>query len=415
MFNKLRALLGRKEEKPESLVLPSADLPGWLDRKEEEYQAELATRMEAPQTEIALALQSIRDLIATIDHDPENDELHPKVKSVIKTARPQAIRSLTLILEKEPAGPPREYYATAAEILKGCITVAKGPGKYLAAAYNEEMAQYRRIIKEIGRAVNDMTKAIGEDDARQARLREIRDMHGKVLEMVRVHETALRTIKSANEEIDHLDYKKEELQAAIEAVDTGDVAERIEAAVAEREAAIRHLAQIRAPAGSVLGRAEKLLRRHKAPVGDIQELQKICKEDHPRREALDLIPPVLSSIRSLIQSGELQLKNREEQQLFSGDHFAESMKKVYEEYLAAEEKLATVRQEAARHPGVQEEIRLSGELTVAIEKQEALKKDTAKAEEERRRIEEEYPRSCEILIDRLQKIDPAVNPELPHL
>ncbi|MBR1369605.1 hypothetical protein RJ53_08960 [Methanocalculus chunghsingensis] len=415
MFSKLRSLLGRKEEKPETLVLGSSDLPGWLDRKEEEYQAELASRLEAPQSEIAIALKKIRELIVAIDHDPESDELHPKVKSVLKTARPQAIRSLTLILEKEPAGPPREYYGTAAEILKGCITVAKGPGKYLAAAYNEEMAEFRRTIKEIGRAVNDMTEAISEDDARQARIRDIRAMHNMALEMIRTHEQALQTIRSAEEEVDHLDRTKTELLAAIEAVDTGDATERIDAAVAEREAAIRHLAQIRSPAGSVLGRAEKLLKRHKAPVGDIQELQRICREDHPRPEALELIPPVISSIRSLIQSGELQLKNREEQQLFSGVHFAESMKKVYEEYRAAEEKLATVRQEVASHPGIQEEIRLNRERTVAIGKQDTLKKDSAKAEEERLRIEEEYPRTCATLIDRLHQIDPTVDPDLPHL
>jgi len=415
MFSKLRALLGRKEEKPETLVLSLPKLSAWLDQKEEEYRAELVRTFEAPKVEIAAALSTIRDLIVAIDHDPENEELHPKVKSVIKTARPQAIRSLRHILEKEPAGSPREYYATAAEILKGCITIAKGPGKYLAAAYNEEMAQFRRTIKEIGRSVNDMTKAISVDDARQARIREVRDMHSMALEMIRTHEKALQTITSAKEEIDHLDHTKKELLAAIEAIDTGDTTDRIKAAVTEREAAIRHLAQIRAPAGSVLGRAEKLLKRHKAPVGDIQELQRICKEDHPRPEALELIPPVMSSIRSLIDSGELQLKNREEQQLFSGDHFAESMKKAYEEYKAAEERLTAVRQEAASHPGIQEEIRLNGELTVAMEKQDALRKDMSKAEEERSKLEVEYPRTCETLIDRLHQVDPMVDLDLPHL
>ncbi|HIJ06458.1 MAG: Uncharacterized protein XE11_1571 [Methanomicrobiales archaeon 53_19] len=407
MFSRLRALLGRPDTPPEAEVIPFSSLPSWLDEQENEITSRIAGKFTAPITEFDLAINSLEELIHAFEEEPSSlDEeimLHPKVKSVLKTARPQTVRSLTQALEKKPSGDPEEYYAAATDILKGVIAAAKGPGKYLHLVYKEEMPQMRRIIKEMGRAVNDMTAALSTVTQERERIGEIRSRYQRLEEIERLLEEAEDRSQSGQEREASLIKDIKRAEAKLAAISTVLVREKLSSAERELEAALQSYAQVRAPAAGVIRRAEKLLKHHKSPTDALKPLQDLSERQVPDREISPDLEPALQTIRSLVTSGELQLKNRDEQQLFGDGTLPEQVKAASAEYWRLEEQLRQIREEVESNPAVQEENRLVQELDQMKKELSGIGTAAKSAEEEKGRLLEEQARLRDELQERLGK------------
>ncbi len=405
MFSRLRALLGRPDTPPEAEVIPFSSLLSWLDEQENEITSRIAGKFTAPINEFDLAITSLEELIHAFEEEPENLEdeimLHPKVKSVLKTARPQTVRSLRQALEKKPSGDPKEYYTAATDILKGVIAAAKGPGKYLHLVYKEEMPQMRRIIKEMGRAVNDMTAALSAGTQERERIGEIRSRYQRLEEIGRLVGEAVDRSQSGQEREASLIKDIERAEEELSAISTVLVKEKLSSAERDLEVAIQSYAQVRAPAAGVIRRAEKLLKHHKSPTGALRPLQDLSERQVPDKEISPDLEPALQTIRSLVTSGELQLKNREEQQLFGEGNLEEQVKAASAGYWRLEEQLRQIREEVESDPAVREEKRLVQELDQMKKELSGIGSAAATAEEERGRLLEEQGRLRDELQERL--------------
>jgi hypothetical protein len=377
MFSKLRAIFGHKEEPPLPETIPFDDLPAWLDQQEEEIRSGVVAAFTAPKAEIELALDQLAQLILEFEKEPTygDDEMmaHPKVQSVLKTARPQSVRSLRQAIEKRPTGDPEAYYATAGEILKGVIAAAKGPGKYLHIAYKEEAPRLRHLIKDIGRAVNTMTKTLGEAEKERAKLDKIRSLHQKLDTTDTSIQTACAKEKTALEVAATLSTKIQKAEAERAALSTAPLHEEIRKAEAAVNATLQQYGQVRAPAAAVLRRAEKLLKRHKAPTDALKSFLNFCDNPIPQPDFAADAAPVIASIQALIASGELQLKNREEQQLFGEGTLTATVQAAIASYRHSEDQLRQVKEAAGSDPAIKAEERLTREL-------QNMKSDQARAE-----------------------------------
>jgi len=404
MFSRLRTLLGRPDEPSEAEMIPFSDLPIWLDEQENEIRSRIEEKFTAPITEFEIALTSLEELIHAFEEEPtgldEEIMLHPKVKSVLKTARPQTVRSLRQAMEKNPSGDPEEYYAAATDILKGVIAAAKGPGKYLHLVYKEEMPQMRRIIKEMGRAVNDMTAALAAGTKERERIQEIRSRHQRLEEIERLVGEAEDRSQSGQEREVSLIKDIERAEGELAGISTVAVKEKLSSAERDLEAALQSYAQVRAPAAGVIRRAEKLLKHHKSPTDTLKPLLDLCERQVPDKECAIDFEPALGTIRSLILSGELQLKSREEQQLFGEETLPTMMKKVSAEYWRLEDQLRQIREEVESDPAVLEENRLIMELDQMKKELSGIGKAAISAEEEIDRLLEEQSR----LRDEMQEL-----------
>jgi predicted nucleic acid-binding Zn-ribbon protein len=385
-------------------MIPFSDLPIWLDEQENEIRSRIAEKFTAPITEFDIALTSLEELIHAFEEEPTGLEdeimLHPKVQSVLKTARPQTVRSLRQAMEKKPTGDPVEYYAAATDILKGVIAAAKGPGKYLHLVYKEEMPQMRRIIKEMGRAVNDMTAALSAGTKERERIQEIRSRYQRLEEIERLVGEAEDRSQSGKERETSLIKDIERAEEELAGISTVAVKEKLSSAERDLEAALQSYAQVRAPAAGVIRRAEKLLKHHKSPTDTLKPLQDLCERQVPDKELSFDLEPALQTIRSLVTSGELQLKSREEQQLFGEETLPTMMKKVSAEYWRLEDQLRQIRQEVESDPGVLEEKRLLRELDQMKKELTGIGTAAASAEEEIDRLLEEQSR----LRDEMQEL-----------
>ena len=404
MFSRLRALLGRPDEPPEAEVIPFSSLPSWLDEQEGEIRSRIAEKFTAPIAEFEIALTSLEELIHAFEEEPatldEEIMLHPKVKSVLKTARPQTVRSLRQALEKRPSGDPEEYYAASTDILKGVIAAAKGPGKYLHLVYKEEMPRMRRIIKEMGRAVNDMTAALAAGTQEKERIGEIRSRYERLEEIDRLVVEAEDRLRSGKERETTLETDIGVAEEKLAAINTALLREKLSSAERDLEAALQSYAQVRAPAAGVIRRAEKLLKHHKSPTDALKPLQDLSERQVPDKEISPDLESALGTIRSLVTSGELQLKNREEQPLFGEGTLPEQVKTASAEYWRLEEQLRQIRDEVESNPAVREEKRLVQELDQMKKELSGIGTAASSAEEERGRLLEEQAR----LRDELQEL-----------
>ncbi|MCQ1539062.1 hypothetical protein FTO68_08730 [Methanocalculus taiwanensis] len=404
MFSKLRAFLGRPDEPPEAEVIRFLSLPSWLDERENEVVSRIAEKFKAPMAEFEIALATLEDLIPVFEEEPAGLEdeimLHPKVKSVLKTARPQTVRSLRQAIEKKPSGDPEAYYGVSTDILKGVIAAAKGPGKYLHLVYKEEMPQMRRIIKEMGRAVNDMTAALAAGTKEKDQIKEIRSRYQRLEEIGRLVGEAEDRSQSGQEREASIIKDIESAEEELAGISTVAVKEKVSSAKRDLEVALQSYAQVRAPAAGVIRRAEKLLKHHKSPIDTLKPLLDLLERQVPYKECAIDFEPALGTIRSLITSGELQLKNREEQQLFGDGNLPVMMKMVSDEYWRLEAELCRVQEEADSDPVVIEEKRLLMELDRMKKEATGAGSAASSAEEERGRLLEEQARLC----DELQEI-----------
>ena len=315
-----------KEEKP--ITIPVAEVPALLDALDAEITTSLATRTESHRNAVTAARAKLRDLVQDLRSKERDEAYHPKLEKIAKNTLPLFEKSMLSSLGKDLPREPEEFYTAASECLKGCVKGLAGPGRYLRGVFPEEMKEIRVSIDQIGREVNAMTPHIAEARKKRDQIAGLRKTEASLSGAVADHERMVADLARVRDEITREEQVIEDLsQALARAGDATASAEitGLETTISdlreEVSAADRALRSDLAVISHLLRKGEKVLQRGEGasaareiePVVDI-----LAGSGLPAEE--QLVPGLaraLPLIRSMIGSGEIVLKNKEERELFS--------------------------------------------------------------------------------------------------
>ena len=328
---------------------------------------------------------------------------HPKLETIAKNTLPLFERAMLSSLTKDLPDEPEEFYHAATESLKGCIKGLSGQGRYLRGVFPEEMKAIREMVDQIGREMNAMTPSIAEAKKNKALLSAVRADLSGLDSAEKEKKRGDGEITQLEEEIDRKEREYTEIRERIktmkEAVDTGGLQgmrEEVEALhmdfVGEERALLADLAVI----SHVIRKGEKVLGRTMGPASakDLEVLvDTLAGSGIPAEDQImSGLSRSLPLIWSMIESGDLTLKNKEEKELFSKGSD-----------LVARVRAGYARREAAHHrflvkERAYQEIPLLKELSAALKEEErragqleVLKSRLSGITEKNKTLEHEIP------------------------
>jgi len=326
MLKFLKSLLGSAPEKKISLTFE--EIPSWLDEQEKAAGESIREEVQGPMHNIRNATANLQMLVNNLKDADQDPEAHPKIKSIAKNSLPLFLKAMNTSLSKELPDEPEEFYTTAVECVKGALNAVRGQGRYLSAAFPEEMKATRTGIDAIGREMNVMTRSLSLFKAQTSRILAARTAYAalcdarKDLELSFGKEERIKT--RMNEVSARLDAVATEtarlsVDPSLPALDT----ERVRCAelVRQRDDLLRRYASLTMTASHVFRKAEKIAARK-----NLSKEVHACKDameilsDHEVAEAktvasaLDAVCPL---VQKMIDEGDILLKNKEERAVFS--------------------------------------------------------------------------------------------------
>lgn len=340
MFRKIKDLFGPGKE-PEAVPYPVDDLPEVLDSIEAEVTRTLSEKTLKQRNTIRDLRYALKDLVQDLASKEREEAYHPKLESIAKNTLPLFERAMLSSLGKDLPEEPEEFYHAASESLKGCIKGLSGQGRYLRGVFPDEMKEIREVVDQIGREMNAMNPSIAE--ARDKR---------KLLSSVRVDLSrfisAEAELKRGNDEIikvkgeifreererDQIHGKIRKLKDEVDAGNLQDMREEVTDLHREYLREERALQADLAALSHVLRKGEKVLGRTMGSASDrnLEALvDTLSGSGIPAED--QIIPGLVQSlplIQSMITSGDLTLKNKEEKELFTKEtDLVERLKEGY--------------------------------------------------------------------------------------
>lgn len=329
MLRRIKDLFSPQKE--ETVATSSIDeLPGLLDSLESDLASTLQETTHAQRTSIRKLRSEISTMVQHLASKEREEAYHPKLETIAKNTLPQFERSMLSSLAKDLPDDPEDFYQAATESLKGCVKGLAGPGRYLRGVFPEEMKEIRETVDLIGREMNTMTPAIASARSRRTLISGIRSdltrFHAAVDEQAgsRAEMAGVRqALGIAGQEQALVSDTIRELQEGVEqGILKGQKEDisRFEQAYHDEERALHAdlavLLHVYRKGEKVLGRAHGT-----AAVKDLDAMIKVLSGGRiPEQEqVLPDLARTLPTLMSMIQSGEIPLKNKEEKELFSGD------------------------------------------------------------------------------------------------
>ena len=304
------------------------EFPSLLDSREKDVSRILSEKTQKQRNTIRDLRSALKELVQDLASKEREEAFHPKLETIAKNTLPLFERAMFSSLSKDLPEDPEMFYHAATESLKGCVKGLSGQGRYLQGVFPEEMKEIREMVDQIGREMNAMTPAIAEARNQRALLSTVRadltHLNAAEKEKKRgTDEVDLLKEEIAREKGDY-DRLRNRIDTINEAVKTGslrdlkeELAELNNEFLDEERALQSDLSVI----AHVFRKAEKvLIRTMGAAAGKDLELfvDTLAGTGIP---AEDQILPGLSRllpiISSMIESGDLILKNKEEKELFS--------------------------------------------------------------------------------------------------
>ena len=402
MFRFLRERFSKeKEELPAAVSL--AEVPGLLEAREAEIAVDLAARTAGSREAITAARAELRDLVQDLRSKEREEAYHPKLEKVARNTLPLFEKSMLSSLAKDLPRDPEEFYTAASECLKGCVKGLAGPGRYLKGVFPDEMKEIRLTVDRIGREVNAMTASIAEARKKRDQIAGLRTTAASLSAAIAGHETAARDLSRIRDEIgseeEAIGDLGKTLEAAKAAASSADIA-GLAAAVSDRReeatAADRALRADLAVISHLLRKGEKVLQRGEGasaarqiePVVDALAGPGLPAED----QLLSGLARALPLIRSMIGSGDIVLKNKEERELFSEKtDLPARIRGLYAQHRDAETRLRAAERAYAAHPVIEKARRAEKEKEQREVRLAALREKTAAIGEREQALKAEIP------------------------
>lgn len=329
MFKFLKDMLKPgKEDAP--LTLGIDDVLPFLETSFQEVTESLYEKTNAPRQAVEIERQELHRLLDEISSKEREEAYHPKLEKVAKNTLPLFQKAMYSAVSKELPPDPEEFYTAVGECLKGCVKGISGPGRYLQGVFPEEMKKIKETVDRIGREVNSMTPAIAE-------ARKRRDAISRARHDLSRYSAASSEQKRARADIDRHGQEiivvTKELQGVHEmaaSFETGPDAQEAATLRSIREtnrAAVEHEERIvradLAVISHVLRKSEKLVSRSQGAAAakgleeavDILAVSGIPDKD----QLLPVLKKTLPVVSSMVKTGEITLKNKEEREIFSPD------------------------------------------------------------------------------------------------
>ncbi|HOT03313.1 MAG TPA: hypothetical protein PK069_03955 [Methanolinea sp.] len=328
MFRKVKDLFGKKES-PLVEEIGFADIPAIISDHEQAWEAEFVQAANVSRKKILSTRDSLEAAVRRLSESKRDAAFHPKLEKIVQNSLPQFEKAVLFALGRPLPEDADEFYQACTESLKGCVKGLAGPGRYLRNVFPEEMKEIRAIIDDFGKEVNLFTPVVAQSRARREKVRLILEAHSRACEMDAALERLSREIPGIKEEIVYLTSRRDEKQATIESCDRrlrDDPAFREASAIVERSK--KELSEI----------ARKLQGTSSTLVHVMRKAEKIAHRSDTERLARDLrrvidlvssrevpaaadiereVGAILPLFSRMIASGEVQLKNQEERDLFS--------------------------------------------------------------------------------------------------
>lgn len=326
MFDFIRDIF--KKEDSAQTVIRIDEVSGILDKSEKELDSDIRARTSENIKKIENARKDLIDLVETLSSAEREEAFHPKLEKIAKNTLPLFVKSMRAALSRDLPGEPGEFYQAATESLKGCVKSQAGPGRYLQGVFPDEMKAIRVMIDTIGREMNSMTPVISEARKRRDLIRGCREIYNNLMEKIREMESCgmkipqiERDLSEHREILAHTSDNLSRMMEGEEGEKLKDLRRLEESARQEVTAIERQLRAVFSNISHVFRKGEKIMQRGesgRAPKELHHAIELLSGRDIPRKEDLEKnMDPILGSVQSMIESGDITLKNKEEKKLFS--------------------------------------------------------------------------------------------------
>ena len=322
----LEKLFGKKE--PEVFTISIGAVPAWLNGREKTARSALLSETGEMQKNIRDAILKLQQITNTITLAEQDEQIHPKLKSIAKNSLPQFVKAMNASLAKEMPDEVEEFYPAAVECLKSCLNSTRGQGRYLQAVFPEEMKAVKSGIDAIGREINDITASLTRYRKENTLINTVLSLHTALLDISadiqKAEEKDQRITVRITEMTNRIAAIEKELQAFPVDKQMAEV-NTLKAALLEaenrRDTAIRINAALSMTASHVFRKAEKIAVRQKHP-SEISALRHTMEllSDHAVPDTRDLAAALAAACpvaERMIAAEEITLKNKEERAIFS--------------------------------------------------------------------------------------------------
>lgn len=328
MFRKVKELFGGREA-PGDQEIRLEDIPDLLASHETRHEADLQAAFSSSRKKILATRERLENAVRSLSESKNEGDFHPKLQKIVRNSLPQFEKALLLALSRQLPEDADEFYPACSESLKGCVKGLAGPGRYLRNVFPGEMKEIRALIDEFGKELNLLTPLVASSRARREKFRSLRSAHSHALELQGTLKRLSREIPALEAEIRELERAKEvkkEIMDSCTSQLAGDSA--FQSVVREAEHSEKELMDTERELNAtistfvhVLRKAEKITQRSDAArlARDLKQVIHMATDHQvPRGEDIAReAGAVLPVVSSMIASGEIQLKNQEERDLFS--------------------------------------------------------------------------------------------------
>lgn len=303
------------------------EIPGIIAEEEHSWNEDLKKRMNQPREKFSEVSSVLFTRVSTLTRSEAGSGYHPKLEKITRNSLPQFGKAIATALARQAPQEPSAFYQMATETLRGCVKAMAGPGRYLGTAFPDQMKEIRTLIDELGHQVNEMTPLIAEDKKRRRSFSRVRESFGSIREKqaaLAEERERLLTLETREKELAR---KQETLARDKEICDHQVRTDRaLQDAIRDQEILSvrvteigREIQVMTSTLAHVFSKAEKIMQKRG---GGEKEIKKgidlmTMERGNLKEGTVEQVRSVLPLVMSMINTGEIQVKNQEETNLFS--------------------------------------------------------------------------------------------------
>ncbi len=329
MFKKIRDLFSKEEQQPREMDF--ADVPGWLDTEMKKIREKEETKVSGSREPVMRAISELKVLVPALGSGDHEGTGFVKLEKVAENSLPLYKRSMMAALSRPFPEKTEEFYHAVAECLKGCIKSSQGPGRYLVRVFPEEMKIIQSEVSRLGKEVNVMNPVFADSRSKHTSLEKIRTIHHSLIRVLREHDEAAKNLPNLVNESKKLGQEQEDLSCEVATagkdprfVRYTDLTRKEWEFLEDREKWTGEMEVLSGMVVHVMRRAEKVAHKDRNDVigKKIHVLaETLSKSEMPAADdLLPMISGIIPAVIEMVKSGEITLKNRDEQECFADIH-----------------------------------------------------------------------------------------------
>jgi hypothetical protein len=432
----LKKLFSKDDNSP--VICDYNTIPSDLESEENGVSASLN---DAAKRSRGIISRALKDVAAVADNfmnlKVDSDaELNARVKSVVERSLPQFAAALRKTVPDESSFPedPQEYYNAVAETLKSVTKCIRGQGRYVIAAFPEEMKELKGHIDVIGREINSMNGTFRPALEKTARIDAVSKSYERCRDIAERHGALLEENMRLEKEIADSEPELSEIERSISELKDSSEYGNYEAAIAGKTAAGEEFVRIAdslhlitANLGNVLRKVSYAAEKDGAKelVKDIARFEAAlnaydlsAEEKEDASEIETLWSPLYSAVAGYVRDNPSFIKTKSEERLLTDDGaLISEISGLRKSYAAQKQSLSEHVLKIESSDAAKRLAELSSRRTELKENLERSKNTIASNKDAVAGLEAEYPSACDKLTEALSNLKgkPVQLENLPQL